>query len=148
MENLRKQTILWKPHNSNSTWAFSKVKSNQPINFEHNQTMHYIICHIEMVGWGIMVFRTSCHKTFIAYHKSNGIITKKKHIEANDKALYKKYAKEANAISWITKSPFVWKLTTKSHIWTHVPLQGFFPFINTLKNKHIKLFGKTWSCYL
>jgi hypothetical protein len=50
MENIRKKAILWKPHNSNSTWAFSNVENNQPINFEHNQTMHYIIFHIEMVG--------------------------------------------------------------------------------------------------
>jgi hypothetical protein len=89
------------------------VENNQPINFEHNQTMHYIIFHIEMVGWEILVLCTRCHKSFITYQKSNGIITKKKHIEMNEKALYKKCAKEVNATNWVTISPFAWKLTTK-----------------------------------
>jgi hypothetical protein len=48
---LKKQSLVWKPHNCNlSTWASFKVNTNQPIDVNANQVMRCIICHNHICG--------------------------------------------------------------------------------------------------
>ncbi len=43
--------------------------------------MHYIICHSGMAPLEVLAMCTRCKKALIVYHKSNGIMTMKKHVE-------------------------------------------------------------------
>ncbi len=84
LENLRQQRLLWKPHSPTSlTWAFLKVNNNQLVDLDHNQIMGCIFCHVDFVDLEILAMHTRCRKGFITYHKTNGITTMKKHVDAD-----------------------------------------------------------------
>jgi hypothetical protein len=58
--------------------------------------MWCIICHNETIGLEVLVVHIRCCKGFIAYHKSNGIIAMKKHVDIEHGALLKRYVKKIN----------------------------------------------------
>ncbi len=64
-------------------------KHNQPIDLTQNQIMHCIVYHHQIVGPKILALHISTQKGLIAYHKSNGITTMKKHIEVEHNKLLK-----------------------------------------------------------
>jgi len=57
--------------------------------------MWCIICHNETIGLEVLVVHIRC-KGLIAYHKSNGIIAMKKHVDIEHGALLKRYVEEVN----------------------------------------------------
>jgi hypothetical protein len=91
LENLLKWRSAWKLHYHNLiTRAFFKVNDNQSINLSKNQITRCIICHIEITFLEILAMRIRCRKGLIAYHKFNGIITMKKHVEYDHSTLLQK----------------------------------------------------------
>lgn len=59
-----------------------KVNDNQPIDMNVNQIMWCIICHNHTCGPKIQTLCTKCCKGLITtYHKTNGIIPMKEHVE-------------------------------------------------------------------
>jgi len=72
------------------TWAFFEVNDNQPINLFENQIMRCIICHNEITLLEILAICTRYKKGLIAYHKYNGIIAMKKHVESDHFTLLQK----------------------------------------------------------
>jgi hypothetical protein len=75
------------------------------MDLDHNKIMICAICHHDFIGPEILAMRTRCKKKLIAYHKSNGITTMKKHIEANHFALMKKLVEDPNIA--LVKTPLV-----------------------------------------
>ncbi len=62
LENLRKQSKVWKPHHRTfHTRVFFKVNNNQPIDLGQNQVMKCIVCHNETICIKILVLHTRCH---------------------------------------------------------------------------------------
>jgi hypothetical protein len=55
--------------------------------------MRCIVCHNNVVGFEILALHTRLQKGFIAYHKSNDIITMKKHVKFEHNTLIKKFRK-------------------------------------------------------
>jgi hypothetical protein len=47
-----------------------------------------------MVSFEIIALCMKFHKSFIVYHKVNGILTMKNHVEQNHVVLFKRYVKE------------------------------------------------------
>jgi len=95
LENLWKQRSTWKLNYHNSiTWAFFEVNDNQLINLSENKIMRCIICHSEITPFEILAMHTRCRKCFIAYDKSNGITTMKKHVEYDHSTLLQKLLKD------------------------------------------------------
>jgi hypothetical protein len=112
LENLRQQRLLWKPHSPTSlTWAFLKVNNNQLVDLDHNQIMGCIFCHVDFVDLEILAMHTRCRKGFITYHKTNGITTMKKHVDADHFALMRKLAKDLTIV--LTKVPLDQKANKK-----------------------------------
>jgi hypothetical protein len=52
--------------------------------------MRCVICHSDIVPPKILAMCIRCMKNLIAYHKFNGIITMKKHVESHHFSLLKK----------------------------------------------------------
>jgi hypothetical protein len=61
--------------------------------------MQCIICHNDTTIPKILAMHTRCNKGFIAYHKSNGITTMRKHIEFEHSALLKKLLEDATNVA-------------------------------------------------
>jgi len=61
--------------------AFFKVNDNQLMDLSQNQIMCYIIYHSGTASPEVLAMCTKCKNCLIAYHKSNGIMTMKKHVE-------------------------------------------------------------------
>jgi hypothetical protein len=76
------------PQSGVATWTIINllilVRSSYEMHFFHN----------EMVSFEIMALCTRYHRSFIVYHKVNGILTMKKHVEQDHFVLFKKYVKE------------------------------------------------------
>jgi hypothetical protein len=125
LENLWKQRAAWKLHYRNSiTWAFLKVNDNQPINLFKNQIMRCIICHNEITLPKILAMCTRCRKGPIAYHKFNGIIAMKKHVESNHSTLLQKMLE--NPTNLTTRFPLACEPSKKkAHVSPYV-ISGFF----------------------
>lgn len=115
------------------------MNNNEPIDFEQNQITRCIICHYNVVGPNILALCTRCHKSLIAYHKFNGITTMK-NLDANHKALYRKYVQEV-VITNCPRGPHAWEpLTKKAHITPSAILRFFILQIlsrKTTKHKNI-----------
>jgi hypothetical protein len=65
-------------------WVFYKVNNIDP---NKNHIMRCIICHSKMIGPKTFL----CAPQGVNYQKANDIITMKKHIKVEHKALYAKY---------------------------------------------------------
>jgi hypothetical protein len=63
------------------------MNDSQLMTFFQNQIMKFIIFHSDIAPPKILAMHTKCRKGFITYHKSNGIITMKKHVEFDHFAL-------------------------------------------------------------
>jgi len=81
-----------------------KVNNNQSVDLEHNQIMRCIICHNDYVGLEILAMCTRCRKGLIAYHKSNGITSMKRHVENDHYAFMKRLIKDPSCIA-VAKAP-------------------------------------------
>jgi len=64
--------------------------------------MWYIVCHNNVVGFEILALHTKLWKGLIAYHKSNGIITMKKHVELEHNTLIKKFCQKNSDVAATT----------------------------------------------
>jgi hypothetical protein len=92
------------PHYHNSLkWVSFKVNNNQLVEIFQNQIMKCIICQNDIVPLEILAMHTICRKGLIAYHKFNGIITMKKHVNSNHFILLKKLLEDATNIA--SRSP-------------------------------------------
>ncbi len=60
-----------------------------------NQNMCYIIYHSGWTPPKVLAMRIRCRKGWIVYHKSNGIMAMKNHVESNHAALMKIFVKDA-----------------------------------------------------
>ncbi len=65
--------------------------NNQPIDFNANEIVRCIIYHNQVCGHESLALRMRCYKSFITYHKANGITTMKKHVEDEHVTLLTKY---------------------------------------------------------
>ncbi len=131
LKNLEKQHAAWKPYKRNlPTWAFFKVNKNQPINLFQNHTMWCIVCHNNVVGLEILALRTKLQKGLSAYHKSNGIIAMKNHVELEHNTLIKKFHQKQFDVATI--SLFCELPNMQVHV-TPNAISSFFSFTNQFK---------------
>jgi hypothetical protein len=63
--------------------------------------MQCIICHSNVVGPKILALHSRLRKGLIAYHKSNGIKSMKKHVELEHITLIKKFHKKKSNVAVI-----------------------------------------------
>lgn len=92
-------------------------EQNQPINLAKNQIMKCFICDNELMGSKNLSLCTRWWKGLIIYHKSNGIMAMKKHIEVEHNTLLKKHSKGGTIHPH--RSPLDCQLANK---WPHVLL--------------------------
>jgi hypothetical protein len=65
--------------------------------------MRCIIFHVDFLGLDILAMQTKCKTRLITYHKTKGITTMKKHVDANHFALMRKLAKDLTIV--LAKAP-------------------------------------------
>jgi hypothetical protein len=70
------------------------VNDNQLVNLFENHIMICIICHSEIIPHEFFAIYTRCKKGFIAYHKFNGIIAMKIHVEFDHSTLLQKFLED------------------------------------------------------
>ncbi len=124
--------MVWKPHYCNSrTWVYFKVNNNQPMEISQNQIMKCVICQNDIIPLEILSMHTRCRKDLIAYHKSNGITTMKKHVDSNHSILLKKMLEDATNIA--PKSPLNCEPIKKRACVCPIAISSFFLWSINLK---------------
>jgi hypothetical protein len=78
---LHVQRKIWKPNGKTLSWSFYCVNDNLDIDLVNPQIMCCILCYQNLVI-GINP-RTQARKGLISYHKTNGIISLKKHVHVD-----------------------------------------------------------------
>jgi hypothetical protein len=121
------------------TWAFFEVNDNQPINLFENQIMKCIICHNETTLPKILAICTRCKKGLIAYHKSNGIIAMKKHVESDQFTLLQKLLEDPTNLT--PRFPLDCESSKKrAHVSPFAIFGFFFLLVSSRKMMQFKLF--------
>ncbi len=124
--------VAWKSHYYNAPkWVSFKVNNNQPVEISQNQIMKCIICQNDMVPLEILVMCTRCRKGLIAYHKSIGITTMKKHVDSNHSILLKILLEDATNIA--PKSPLNCEPIKKRACVCAIVISSFFLLSISLK---------------
>jgi hypothetical protein len=86
------QREKWRGHDRNALcWSFFIVNDNNIVNGSKPQIMRCMICHVNFVFYNL---RTKERRGIITYFMKNGIITLKKHVDANHVVLIKKFEEE------------------------------------------------------
>jgi hypothetical protein len=90
-----------------------------------NQIMHCIICHNITTLPKMLAMHTKCRKCLIVYHKFNGIMTMKKHVEYDHFALLKMFF-ESHVVIEAPRSPLDCEPNKKRAIDFPSNIFGFF----------------------
>jgi hypothetical protein len=95
LQKLHVQRKIWRGHNKNSLcWAFYCVNDGEKVEVASHQVMRCILCYDTVIN--IFNPRTKERKRLITYYKTYGIITLKKHVDADHFIIAKKVEKEVN----------------------------------------------------
>jgi len=107
------------------------VNDNQPTNLFENQIMRCIICHNETTLPKILAMCIRCRKSHIAYHKSNGIIVMKSHVESDHSTLLQKMLEDPTNLA--PRSPLDYEPSKKRvHVSSFI-ISGFFSSTSKFK---------------
>jgi len=95
LQKLHVQRKIWKGHNKNYLcWAFYCVNDGEKVEVASHQVMRCILCYDIVIN--ISNPRIKERKGLITYYKTYGIITLKKHVDADHFIIVKKFEKEVN----------------------------------------------------
>jgi len=115
------------------------MNDNQFVNLSKNQIMRCIICHSELVPPEFLAMHTRCMKGLIAYHKCNGIITMKKHVEFDHFTLLQKLLEDPTNLA--PRFPLDHELTKKRvRMYFHLQFLVFFLLVSSRKMMQFKFF--------
>jgi hypothetical protein len=102
-----------------------------------------------MCGLEILDLHTRCHEGLFAYHKTNGIIAMKEHVDVEHKSLFAKYMEHATSSF---RYPLHWEQDSKRpHVTPNAISIYFFVVLTHLqktmaqKNASYKMLCYMWS---